>query len=89
MCLIVVKRVVEVLIQIFFRYGFLFLFKFDNGFQFCCVEFEKFFFDYGIEYLIFLLFWLQVNGYVERQNRILFKILKVVYVEGKNWCEEL
>ena len=29
--------------------------------------------------------WPQANGEVERQNRTLLKILKVVHMEGKGW----
>ena len=40
MCSTAAKRVVDVLTQIFSRYGFPFTLKSDNGPQFCCAEFE-------------------------------------------------
>ena len=89
MCSTAAKRVVDVLTQIFSRYGFPFTLKSDNGPQFCCAEFEKFLSDHGIEHLTSPPLWPQANGHVERQNRTLLKTLKVAHVEGKNWREEL
>ena len=89
MCSTAAERVVDILTQIFFRYGFPFTLKSDNGPQFCCVEFGKFLSDHGIEHLISPPLWPQANGHVERQNRTLLKTLKVAHVEGKNWREEL
>ena len=80
---------VDVLTQIFSRYGFPFTLKSDKGPQFCCAEFEKFLSDHGIEHLTSPPLWPQANGHVERQNRTLLKTLKVAHVEGKNWREEL
>ena len=55
------KRVVDVLKQIFSRYGFPFTLKSDNGPQFCCAEFEKFLSDQGIEHLTSPPLWPQAN----------------------------
>ena len=89
MCSTAAKRVVDVLTQIFSRYGFPFTFKSDRGPQFCCEEFEKFLSEHGIEHFTSPPLWPQANGHVERQNRALLKTLKVAHVEGKNWREEL
>ena len=83
MCSTAAKRVVDVLTQIFSRYGFPFTLKSDNGPQFCCAEFEKFLSDHGIEHLTSPPLWPQANGHVERQHRTLLKTLKVAHVEGK------
>lgn len=83
------KRVVDVLTQIFYRYGFPFTLKSDNSPKFWCEEFEKFLSDHGIKHLTSPPFWLQANGHVERQNRTLLKSLKNAHIEGNNWHEEL
>ncbi|PFX17749.1 Uncharacterized protein K02A2.6 [Stylophora pistillata] len=83
------KRVVDVLTQIFYRYGFPFTLKSDNSPKFWCEEFEKFLSDHGIKHLTSPPFWPQANGHVERQNRTLLKSLKNAHIEGKNWHEEL
>ena len=84
-----VKKVVDVLIQIFSRYGFPFTLKSDHGPPFCCEELEKFLSDHEIEQLTSPSLWPQANGHIERQNRTLLKSLKVTHVEEKNWREEL
>ena len=66
MCSTAAKRVVDVLTQIFSRYGFPFTLKSDNGPQFCCAEFEKFLSDHGIEHLTSPPLWPQASGHVER-----------------------
>ena len=89
MCSTAAKRVVDLLTQIFSRYGFPFTLTSDSGPQFWCAEFEKFLSDHGIEHLTSPPLWPQANGHVERQNRTLLKTLKVAHVKGKNWREEL
>ena len=37
------KRMVDALTEVFSRYGYPFTLKSDNGPQFCCEEFKKFF----------------------------------------------
>ena len=81
MCSTAAKRVVDVLTQIFSRYGFPFTLKADNGPQFCCAEFEKFLSDHGIEHLTSPPLWPQANGHVERQNRTLLNTLTVAHVD--------
>ena len=82
------KKVVDVLAQIFSRYGYPFTLKSDNGPQFCCEEFKTFLSDHGIEHQTSPPLWPQANGHVERQNRTLLKPLKVAHVEGKEWRGE-
>ena len=65
MCSTAAKRFVDVLTQIFSRYGFPFTLKSDNGPQFCCAEFEKFLSDHGIEHLTSPPLWPQASGHVE------------------------
>ena len=83
------KKVVDVLAQIFSRYGYPFTLKSDNGPQFCCEEFKTFLSDHGIEHQTSPPLWPQANGHVERQNRTLLKALRVAHVEEKEWQGEL
>ncbi|XP_068669993.1 uncharacterized protein [Montipora capricornis] len=83
------KKVMDVLTQIFSRYGYPFTLKSDNGPQFCCEECKTFLSDHGVEHRTSPL-WPHANGHVERQNRTLsLKALKVAHGEGKEWRGEL
>ncbi|XP_043471001.1 uncharacterized protein K02A2.6-like [Leptopilina heterotoma] len=61
----------------------------DNGRQFTSDEFKKFCSDYGINLHHTIPYWPQQNGEVERQNRDIFKRLKISQSERSNWKDDL
>ena len=79
------EKIIGALIPIFAIYGYPFSVKSDNGSQFQSKEFKSFLLEHGIEHHASPPLWPQANGEVERQNRTLLKILKVVHMEGKGW----
>ena len=78
------ERVMDALSQIFYRYGCPFTLKSDNDPQFRCEEFTNFLSSHGVEHRTSPPLWPQANGQDERQNRTLYKSLKVAHVEGRD-----
>lgn len=87
---ITAKRTVEVLHEIFCRFGIPESIKADNGPQFISEEMRRFFSEYGIELRRTTPYWPQANGEVERANKSIFKNLKISQESGVgDWIWEL
>lgn len=79
----VTTKVIEVLEDIFARYGLPKSLRADNGPQFAASEFKEFLDVNNIKLIQTIPLWPQANGEVERQNRKLLKTLKIAHAQKK------
>ncbi|XP_064637112.1 uncharacterized protein K02A2.6-like [Lineus longissimus] len=75
--------------EIFASHGYPLSFKSDNGPQFISEKFECYLEECGIEHRLSPALWPQANGEIERQNRTMFKYMRIAHAQGKDWKEEL
>lgn len=87
---ITAKRTVEVLHEVFCRFGVPESVRADNGPQFISDEMKRFCSEYGIELRRTTPYWPQANGEVERANKTILKNLKISQESGEgDWIWKL
>ena len=83
------EKVVEILKQIFARFGLPTSITTDNGPQFVSETFHQYLTEMGIAHRQITPLYPAANGEVERQNRSILKRLRIAQAEGRSWKEEL
>ncbi|XP_058814114.1 uncharacterized protein K02A2.6-like [Topomyia yanbarensis] len=86
---ITTESTIRELLIVFARYGVPETVRADNGPQFSSDEFRAFCTEYGIKLVNTIPYWPQMNGEVERQNRLILKRLRIAQELGKDWRAEL
>lgn len=81
--------IIRCLAGLFARYGMPETIVTDNGPQFVDRGFDQFLRLSGVEHIKTPQSWPRANGEVERQNKTLFKALRIAHVEGRNWKDKL
>ena len=71
------------------RYGLPSTLRTDNGANLVSAEMEEYLAQMGIKHRLTTPLWPRANGEVERQNRSLFKAMRVAHAEKRDWKSEL
>ncbi|XP_014677981.1 PREDICTED: uncharacterized protein K02A2.6-like [Priapulus caudatus] len=83
------EKVIASMDNMFTTHGLASSVKTDNGPQFVSDKFESYMKENDIEHRKSTPLWPQANGEVERQNRTLYKSMKIAQAQNRDWKLEL